>query len=98
MAIPSPGPTYTDRQPPRAAYAYLLEEWKMELEKRADGWWITGVPDTPDCGPYDRKVDAESDRRGMARFYRHADERDFFTVDRQSGRGVVANAVSAPGR
>ena len=37
----------------------------MEIEKRKNGWWITGVPDTDDCGPYDRKTDAESDRRGM---------------------------------
>ena len=75
-----------------------MEAQKMELMKRTDGWWITGVPDTDDCGPYDRKADAESDRRGMARFFRHADERDFFTVDRQADQKVVADAVSAAGK
>ena len=70
----------------------------MELEKRTDGWWITGLLDGPNCGPYDRKADAESDRRGMARFFRHVDERDFFTVDRQPSQAVAANAVSSPGK
>ena len=40
----------------------------MEMEKRPDGYWIREVPDGPDCGPDDRKADAESDRSGMARF------------------------------
>ncbi len=36
----------------------------LDLEQRGDGWWITGLPDTdPDCGPYDTKQEAESDRR-----------------------------------
>ena len=65
----------------------------MKLEKRPDGYWITDVADGPDCGPYDRKADAESDRRGMSRFFRHADERDFFTVERRPSREVVANAT-----
>ena len=31
----------------------------MEIEKRKNGWWITDLPDGPDCGPYDRKTDGE---------------------------------------
>lgn len=53
----------------------------MDLERRQDGWWITGLPDGPDCGPYDRKADAASDRRGMKRFFRYQDEREFFTME-----------------
>ena len=43
----------------------------MKLVKRADGWWITGIPDCEDCGPYETKKLAESDRRGLERFYKH---------------------------
>ena len=34
----------------------------------------------------------------MERFYRHADERDFFTLDRQPDREEVTNAASAHGK
>ena len=66
----------------------------MELEKRPDGYWITRVLDGPDCGPYDRKADAATDRRGMERFFRHADERDFFTVDRKPSREVASQVTA----
>lgn len=51
----------------------------MKLERRVDGWWIVGVPDTvPECGPYERTVDgkaeAKSDLEGLKRFFR--DEAD----------------------
>lgn len=44
---------------------------KLKLAKREDGWWITGLPDPscPESGPYDRKADADDDRRGLERFY-----------------------------
>ena len=30
----------------------------VDLEKREDGtWWIVGIPDAPDAGPYDRKAE-----------------------------------------
>ncbi len=54
----------------------------LQLERRPDGWWITGQPDTePDCGPYGTKAEADSDRVGLARFYRHGHRRDFVTCD-----------------
>ncbi len=38
--------------------------------RRADGsWWVQGLPDAPDCGPYDTQKDANDDRRGLERFY-----------------------------
>ena len=53
----------------------------MNIEKRSDGYWITGVPEGSDCGPYDRKADANDDRRGMIRFFKHEHERGYFTTD-----------------
>ncbi len=67
------------------------EKQTMDIEKRPDGYWITHMPDSPDAGPYDRKVDAQSDRKGLRRFFKHENERDFFTVDRRgsSGEGIT---------
>jgi len=49
----------------------------MRTEQHANGWWIVDVPayqvdgDTfTTCGPYDTKAAAESDRRGMERFWK----------------------------
>ena len=53
----------------------------MDLVKRDDGWWITGVSDdVPECGPYETKADAQSDLRGMQRFDKYQDEKDFMTL------------------
>ncbi len=62
----------------------------MDIEKRPDGYWITDLPDAPNCGPYDRKADAQSDRKGLRRFFKHEHKRDFFTVDRRGSNGVAA--------
>ena len=52
----------------------------LDLERRPDGWWITGLPEgDPDCGPYDTKLEAHSDRRGLERFYRWGHQRSFMT-------------------
>ena len=47
----------------------------LETQYINGGWWVVGLPQTApgdpaECGPYDTKADAESDRRGLARFYR----------------------------
>jgi hypothetical protein len=70
----------------------------MDIQKRPDGYWITHMPDSPDAGPYDRKVDAQSDRKGLRQFFKHEDERDFFTVDRRGSKeeGITAPANSDP--
>ena len=60
----------------------------MDIEKRPDGYWITSLPDSPDAGPYNTKAGAESDRRGLRRFFKHENERDFFTIDRRGSKGV----------
>ena len=63
----------------------LLRERNMDIEKRPDGWWITDIPDTLDCGPYGSKAEAAKDRASVARFFEHEDERAFFTVERRAG-------------
>ncbi len=54
----------------------------MKLVKRADGWWITGVEDCEDCGPYDTKAEAEDILRGLKRFDKYGHLHSFWTVDR----------------
>jgi len=54
----------------------------MDIEKQPDGYWITNIPDTPNCGPYKAKSDASKARTGLTRFFKHEDEKDFFTVER----------------
>lgn len=39
------------------------------LKKRSDGWWIVGTAGGVDCGPYRFKVEADTDRRALARTY-----------------------------
>ena len=43
-------------------------------------WWIYGALGGP-FGPYERRPDAEEDRRGLDRFYRYSHRRDFVTAD-----------------
>jgi len=53
----------------------------LTLAKLATGWWILGLPDAPPAGPYDRKADAESDRRGMLRFFKWENRPGYITSD-----------------
>lgn len=48
----------------------------LGLENCDDGWYITGMPvyevdgeSECRCGPYDTKGEAESDRKGLTRFF-----------------------------
>ncbi|MFC1597405.1 hypothetical protein ACFL5Q_05635 [Planctomycetota bacterium] len=50
----------------------------MHLTRRADGWWITNIPDTiTEAGPYDTKKLAERDMHGMGQFFRHENDPEF---------------------
>lgn len=42
---------------------------RLKYARRADGWWITGLPDptAPEAGPYDSKREAQEDSDGMRR-------------------------------
>ena len=53
----------------------------MQTTKRPDGWWIEKIPDTPDCGPYPTRAEADSNRRGLERFGRHGHKRSYVTCD-----------------
>lgn len=56
----------------------------MQTVQRSDGtWWVEGVPECEPCGPYETKAEAESDRRGMKRFLRYGDQREFMTSERE---------------
>ena len=52
----------------------------MNTTKRGSKWWIEGVPDYGDCGPYSTKSEAESDRRGMERFFKYEGRKGFVTA------------------
>ena len=66
----------------------------MDVEQRKDGWWITSIPDSLDCGPYAAKAEAAKDRAGMVKFFKHEDDREFFTVERASGPRVAADVTT----
>lgn len=51
--------------------------------KRADGWWITGLSECEDCGPYDTEADAEKDRLGLERTFANWDKRSFWTSEKE---------------
>lgn len=53
----------------------------MDTEYFDDHWWVTGPELEMECGPYDTKAEAESDRVGMQRFLRHQDKPGFMTGD-----------------
>ena len=53
----------------------------MRIELRKDGLWITGGMLDLDCGPYDTKKEAESDMRGLVRFFKYGDKPGYATSD-----------------
>ena len=58
----------------------------MHLTHRNGAWFITDMPDAePDCGPYDTRKEAESDRIGMERTAKYENRRGFVTSDPKSG-------------
>ena len=56
-------------------------ETKMKVAKKADGYWVTRIPDCEPCGPYGTKTDAEDTQRGLEHFFRHCDEPGFITCE-----------------
>jgi hypothetical protein len=53
----------------------------IKLKHRDDGWWITGLPETEDCGPYDIRAEAKEDQEGLVDFFFTENDRKSFTVD-----------------
>lgn len=56
----------------------------MKSVKRKDGWWITGIPESEDCGSYENKLEAEDDRKGLARTEKNMDKRAYWTCERET--------------
>lgn len=53
---------------------------KLKLEKRKDGWWITGLPDGYDeCGSYKTRAEADESRQGIQKFLDCQDKPGFVT-------------------
>lgn len=61
-----------------------MKTWpELRTVRRADGWFVVGLPnaDAPECGPYGTRAEADADRVGLQRTYRHGDRRGFVTCD-----------------
>lgn len=54
----------------------------MRSIEKPDGWWITGVPECEDCGPYATKAIAEEERKGLQRTFDNWDDRSYFTTEK----------------
>jgi hypothetical protein len=55
---------------------------KLKLDKREDGYWITGYPGCDECGPYNTRAEADDDRCGLERTLEFGDEPDFWTREK----------------
>lgn len=60
---------------------------KSKLERRDDGWWITGMR-SDDAGPYRTREEADDDRRGLERFWSNRHDPEWATCC-----GVAAHAA-----
>jgi hypothetical protein len=54
----------------------------VKVVKRKKEWWITGIEDCADCGPYDTKADAEDDMRGLKRFDKYCHLKSYWTCEK----------------
>jgi hypothetical protein len=52
----------------------------MKVEKRPDGYYVTGIPDCHDIGPYERS-DAIEHKRCLENFFKYQDEPGYITSD-----------------
>ena len=57
----------------------------LTVQKPDGKWWIIHMPagGEPECGPYSTKAEAEEDREGMGRFFRHCDEPGYVTTEQR---------------
>jgi len=56
---------------------------ELEIKRRDGAWEIVGDPDAGAMGPYNHKTDAETDKRGVDRFYRNENRPSFFTGEKE---------------
>ncbi len=57
---------------------------KLTTKKLGTYWWILGDEDAGPMGPYDSRVEAEDDRVGVTRFYRHCNKPGYVTSETQT--------------
>jgi hypothetical protein len=53
------------------------------VQVKATGKWVIWTDDKEPIGPYDSKAEAESDRAGLERFYKHGHKPGYITTDRR---------------
>lgn len=56
-----------------------------EVKSRPDGWWIAWEFEgaSGECGPYTTKAEAEDDRVGLERTFKHINERTYWTTEKK---------------
>jgi hypothetical protein len=56
---------------------------RLKVERRKDGWWITGLPEGfDDCGAYKTKGEANEAKQGIQGFLDNHDKPGFVTSKR----------------
>lgn len=54
---------------------------RLALLRRGNVWWVTGGGDElEEMGPYRTRAEANEDRRGVQRYLRNCNRRNFVTV------------------
>jgi hypothetical protein len=61
----------------------MSKKIKLKLAKRPDGYWVTGMPECSDVGPYDNRPEAQEHREGLQRTFDNIDDWSFFTSEQQ---------------
>lgn len=54
----------------------------MKVTKRGKERWITGVPESEDCGPYDTQPEAVEDMEGLERTERWGHLHQYWTTEK----------------
>ncbi len=68
----------------------------MKSAKRDGKWWVTEVPESEDCGPYDTKAEAEEGRVGLERTEKWGHLYQFWTSDKRAKKKPVKKPVKKP--
>ena len=55
--------------------------WYTYLAQRDGKWWVVNAGQGLDCGPYETKMEAESDARGLRNFDKYQNVKGYMTTD-----------------
>jgi len=53
----------------------------MKCVKRDDGWWVCGIPECGDIGPYESRSEANEHKIGLQRTFDNIDNWSFWTTE-----------------